>query len=61
MEPFQNRWKKTSLRTIAQNDGEAIHFGNVDTTVGVGGSISSTEQYDSIELLCTVRIRILPS
>lgn len=40
--------------TIAQNSGQIIHFGSVNTTSGVGGSLSSTNQYDVIFLLCTV-------
>ena len=43
------------LWTIAQNAGQTIHFGGSDTTPGVTGSISSTEQWDSIELLCVVQ------
>lgn len=39
---------------IAQNAGQTIHFGSSDTTPGVGGSLASTLQYDSVELLCTV-------
>lgn len=38
---------------IAQNAGQTIHFGNQDTTTGVGGSLDSTNQYDAIQLLCT--------
>lgn len=37
---------------IAQNAGETIHFGNTDTTTGTTGNLSSTNQYDSVELLC---------
>ena len=37
---------------VAQIAGQTIHFGNQDTTTGVGGSSSSTNQYDSVELLC---------
>jgi hypothetical protein len=40
--------------TIAQNAGQTIHFGVATTTTGTGGSISSTAQYNTIELLCTV-------
>jgi len=40
--------------SIAQNAGQLIHFGNVSSTAGVGGSLSSTNRYDQIELLCTV-------
>jgi len=42
------------LWTIAQNSGQTIHFGSVNTTTGVGGSLSSTNRYDSIELFCAV-------
>lgn len=37
--------------SVAQNAGQTIHFGSVDT--GVGGSLASTDASDSIELLCT--------
>lgn len=37
---------------IAQNAGQTIHFGSVDTTTGAGGSLASTLQYDVVELLC---------
>jgi len=40
--------------TIAQNPGQSIRLGNTVTTVGVGGSVSSTNQYDSMEFVCTV-------
>lgn len=39
---------------VAQNAGETIHFGSSDTTTGVGGRLDSTNQYDTVELLCTV-------
>jgi len=39
---------------VAQNAGQIIHFGNVDTTAGAGGSIASTNRYDSLVLLCVV-------
>jgi hypothetical protein len=38
---------------IAQNTGQTIHFGNQDTTIGAGGHLDSTNQYDAIQLLCT--------
>lgn len=38
--------------SIAQNSGQTIHLGSSSTTTGVGGSLSSTNQYDSIELVC---------
>lgn len=40
--------------TIAQNGGQSINFGSSTTTVGATGSISSTNRYDCIYLLCTV-------
>ncbi len=39
---------------IAQNAGQTIHFGNQDTTTGTGGHLDSSNQYDAIQLLCTV-------
>lgn len=39
--------------TIAQNVGQQIVVGNVSTTAGVSGSVSSTNQSDTITLLCT--------
>lgn len=39
---------------IAQNASEIIHYSSVDTTTGTGGSLDSTNQYDSVELVCTV-------
>lgn len=46
--------KGTGGVLIAQNAGDTIHFGNTDTTPGVGGSIASSANYDSVSLLCTV-------
>lgn len=40
--------------TIAQGSGQEIFFGNVHTTSGAGGSLSSSNQYDQVNLLCTV-------
>lgn len=39
---------------IAQNSGQTIHFGNVDTTTGTSGYLASSNRYDGIELMCTV-------
>lgn len=39
---------------IAQLAGQTINFGNVATTVGVTGFISSTNQYDCITFRCVV-------
>src|SRR5690606_32152414 len=38
---------------INQNAGQNIQIGAVSSTVGAGGSIASTNRFDSIELLCT--------
>lgn len=38
--------------TIAQNGGQQINLGDVATTPGAGGSISSTKLHDSISLVC---------
>jgi len=40
--------------TIAQNANQLVHFGSSFTTTGVGGSLASTAQYDSIRVLCIV-------
>lgn len=37
---------------IAQNSGQSIQVGNQTTATGVGGSLASTNQYDSIDLVC---------
>lgn len=39
---------------IAQNSGQQINVGNAATTSGAGGSLASTNRYDSINLLCIV-------
>lgn len=39
---------------IAQNASGIIHFGNVNTTTGTGGSLASTNLYDCVQLVCTV-------
>ncbi len=39
--------------TITQNAGQTIHFGDMNTTTGTGGSISSTSRYDSITIFCS--------
>lgn len=38
---------------IAQGAGQSIRFGSVSTTVGAGGSLASTNAFDSITLICT--------
>lgn len=44
--------KGAGLWKIAQNASQTIHLGNVDSTAGVGGSVTATNRYDAIELLC---------
>jgi len=39
--------------TIAQNALQNIQVGSSSSTVGVGGSVSSTNRFDSINLVCT--------
>lgn len=39
--------------SIAQNSGQHIQLGSTSTTVGVGGSLASTNRFDSIDLICT--------
>ena len=42
------------LWSIVQGAGQVIHFGAVDTTVGAAGSLTATNRYDSVRLLCVV-------
>jgi hypothetical protein len=42
------------LWAIAQAAGQVIHFGNVSTTTGVGGSITATHRRDTMILVCSV-------
>lgn len=44
--------KGSGLYTIAQATGQQIHFGNIASTLGAGGTVSSTLQYDCIRLRC---------
>ena len=39
---------------IAQNASQNIQIGNLSSTSGTGGSIASTNQFDSIHFICTV-------
>lgn len=39
---------------IAQAAGQQIHYGSSATTSGTGGSLASTNQYDSVRLRCAV-------
>lgn len=38
---------------IAQNSGQSIRIGNAVSSTGTGGSIASTNAFDSINLICT--------
>jgi polyribonucleotide nucleotidyltransferase len=44
--------KGSGLYTIAQASGQQIHFGNLASTSGAGGTVSSTLQFDCIRLRC---------
>jgi len=37
---------------IIQGNNQSIHIGSVSSTVGSSGSVSSTDQYDSVKLVC---------
>lgn len=39
---------------LALNANQIVHFGNLDTTTGVTGGISSNARYDSITIRCVV-------
>lgn len=39
---------------IRQNAGQTIKFGMFETTAGVGGSITSTSQGDSLRMVCSI-------
>lgn len=43
----------TSFR-VTQSAGQQIRIGNTSTTAGVGGSITSNNQGDSIRMVCSV-------
>lgn len=40
--------------TINQGAGQSIVYGNDTTTVGVGGSLMSTQQGDAVRLVCRI-------
>jgi hypothetical protein len=40
--------------TIAQSSGQEIFFGNQHTTIGATGTLSSSNQYDQVTLVCVV-------
>lgn len=39
---------------IAQGAGQTIHIGSSASTGGAGGSVASSNQFDSVQLVCTV-------
>jgi hypothetical protein len=39
---------------IAQNAGQNIQIGAVSSTVGVGGSVASSNRFDAVDLICTL-------
>lgn len=43
------------LPVIAQNAGQSINFTASSTTVGVDGSLTSVNQFGSLELICVVQ------
>lgn len=49
---FSVQGKGAGLYSIAQNASQIIHFGSSPTTVGAGGSLTATNQFDSIEIIC---------
>ncbi len=46
--------KGAGLFSITQGASQQIHVGSSASTLGAGGSVSSTNQFDSIYLVCTV-------
>lgn len=44
----------TGLWRIIQGVNQVIHFGDVNTTVGGSGSLTASNQYDSIRLVCII-------
>ena len=42
------------LWQIKQNASQVIHFGNLDSTVGTGGTLTATNRWDMIHLKCVV-------
>lgn len=39
---------------LAQQAGQSVNIGSSTTTIGVGGSLASTAQFDAIEIVCCV-------
>lgn len=53
-EQFEISGMSTGGWTIAQNSGQSINLGSSSTTVGVAGSLSSTNRYDYVKAVCVV-------
>jgi hypothetical protein len=45
--------KSANFFRIAQNASQFINIVSTSTTTGVGGSLTATEQFDGLELICT--------
>lgn len=46
--------ESAGLFTIAQNAGQNIQYANLSTTPGVGGSLSASNRYDTVRIVCRV-------
>lgn len=44
--------KGAGLWKLAQNSGQTIHFGSIDSTTGTGGYLAATVKYDCLEVIC---------
>jgi len=44
--------KGAGLWKLAQNSGQTVHFGTVDSTTGTAGYLQALNKYDCIELVC---------
>ena len=44
---------KAGLWILAQNALQTVHFGNQDTTTGIGGTLTATHARNCVELVCT--------
>ena len=49
---FEIVGKGAGLYSIAQNSGQNINFLSSTTTTGVGGSLTATQQYQRIVIMC---------
>jgi hypothetical protein len=46
--------KGAGLWRLAQNASGIVHFGSANTTTGTGGSLTATNRYDCLNLVCIV-------